>query len=433
MLYHAYEFNYALFKPLRSVANIGKFIYGSPFNPIAYTPLGKSAYAGSDLLETLTRRYKKPEWKLPTTVINNVEVAVSVKVAFRKPFCHLLHFKRDSEQFNEAVGKDVIQPRVLVVAPMSGHYATLLRGTVEALLPDNEVFITDWIGAREVSITEGKFDLNDYIDYLIEMMEFVGPGAHIVGVCQPGPAIISAVSVMSANKSKSLPASMTVMGSPIDTRLSPTIPNKLAEDKPLSWFKNQLIHTVPWPNVGFLRRVYPGFLQLGGFITMNQQRHTDAMKKYFGQLVEGDQDSVEKHRDFYDEYLAVQDLTEEFYIQTIVDVFKEHKLARGCFYHHDELVEPSKITKTALMTVEGELDDISGIGQTQAAHTLCSSIPDAMRIDHVQKGVGHYGVFNGRRFREQIVPKLNEFFHSHFDKKAELKLRSSCENLQLPH
>lgn len=433
MLYHAYEFNYALFKPLRSIANIGKFIYGSPFNPIAYTPLGKSAYAGSDLLETLTRRYKKPEWKLPTTCVNGVEVDVEVEKVLRMPFCHLLHFKRDTQQFNKAVAKDVMQPRVLVVAPMSGHYATLLRGTVEALLPDNEVFITDWIGAREVSITEGKFDFNDYIDYLIKMLEFVGPGAHIVGVCQPGPAIIAAVSVMSVKKSKSLPATMTVMGSPIDTRLSPTIPNKLAEDKPLTWFQNNLIHPVPWPNIGFMRRVYPGFLQLGGFITMNQQRHTDAMKKYFSQLVEGDQDSVEKHRDFYDEYLAVQDLTEEFYIQTIVDIFKEHKLARGVFYHQGELVEPSKITQTALMTVEGELDDISGVGQTQAAHTLCSNIPEAMRIDHVQKGVGHYGVFNGRRFREQIVPKLNGFFHSHFDKKAELKLRSNSKTINLPH
>ncbi|MDX2479854.1 MAG: polyhydroxyalkanoate depolymerase [Desulfuromusa sp.] len=433
MLYHAYEFNYALFKPLRAIANAGKFIHGSPFNPLAYTPLGKSAYAASELLETLTRRYQKPEWKLPKTLINNAEVKVTPKEVFRKPFCHLVHFKRDTRQFNKAVGKDKIQPRVLIVAPMSGHYATLLRGTVEALLPDNEVFITDWIGARDVSITKGKFDLNDYIDYLIEMMEFIGPGVHIVGVCQPGPAIISAVSVMSAKKSKSLPASMTIMGSPIDTRLSPTVPNKLAEEKPLGWFENQLIQTVPWPNLGFLRRVYPGFLQLGGFISMNQERHADAMKKYFKQLVEGDQDSIEKHRAFYDEYLAVQDLTEEFYIQTIVDVFKEHKLARGTFSHHGELVEPSKITKTALMTVEGELDDISGIGQTQAAHTLCSNIPKAMRIDHVQEGVGHYGVFNGYRFREQIVPKMNAFFHNHFDKKAEQTLRSKSKNIYLPH
>ncbi len=433
MLYHAYEFNYAMFKPLRNIANVGKFIYGSPFNPIAYTPFGKSAYAGSDLLETLTRRYQKPEWKLPTTQINGVEVKVTPKEVFRKSFCHLLHFKRDTMQFNKAVGKDTVQPRVLVVAPMSGHYATLLRGTVEALLPDNEVFITDWISAREVSITEGKFDLNTYVDYLIEMMEIVGPGAHIIGVCQPGPAIISAVSVMSQNKSKSLPASMTVMGSPIDTRLSPTVPNKVAEEKPLAWFKNQLIHTVPWPNIGFLRRVYPGFLQLGGFITMNQQRHADAMKQYFGHLVEGDQDSVEKHRDFYDEYLAVQDLTEEFYLQTIVDVFKEHKLARGTFFHQGELVDPARITEVALMTVEGELDDISGIGQTQAAHTLCCNIPEAMRIDHVQEGVGHYGVFNGRRFREQIVPKLNEFFLSHFDRKTEASFRLAIKNMTLPH
>lgn len=423
MLYHAYEFNYAMFKPLRNFANMGKHLFSSPVNPLAYTPYGRSLSAGFDVLESMTRRYLKPEWKLPTTTINDSTVAITPRVVLSKPFCDLVHFEREATVLRTALGKDAVQPRILLVAPMSGHYATLLRGTVEALLPDNEVYVTDWIGAKQVPYSEGRFDFNDYIDYVIEMLEFIGPGANVIGVCQPGPAILAAISVMSAEKSSSLPASMTLMGSPIDTRLSPTAPNKLAEERPLSWFKNNLIHTVPWPNAGFMRRVYPGFLQLGGFITMNQGRHTDAMKKYFNHLVEGDQDGADKHREFYDEYLAVLDLTEEFYLQTIVDVFKEHKLPKGELMHRGKKVDPSKITSVALMTVEGELDDISGIGQTQAAHTLCKNIPERKRIDYVQPSVGHYGVFNGRRFREQIVPRMNGFYREQYSLKKEKALR----------
>ncbi|HBR98574.1 MAG TPA: polyhydroxyalkanoate depolymerase, partial [Gammaproteobacteria bacterium] len=289
MLYHAYEMNYAMFKPMRYIAGFGKDLYSSPYNPIAYTLPGRVLSAGFDVLESMTRRYHKPGWKLPTTEINHTEVQVTPRVVHKNPFCNLVHFERDSLSLKTAAGKDAIQPRVLIVAPMSGHYATLLRGTVEALLPDNEVYITDWVSAREVPYSEGRFDMNDFIDYVIDMLRFIGPGAHVVGVCQPGPAILSAVSVMSADNSPSLPASMTLMGSPIDTRLSPTVPNKLAEERPLSWFQSQLIHSVPWPNPGFMRRVYPGFLQLGGFISMNQDRHNQAMKRYFNHLVEGDQ------------------------------------------------------------------------------------------------------------------------------------------------
>lgn len=432
MLYHAYELNYSMFKPLRQFATLGKHVFGSPANPMAYLPAGRSAVATCELIESLTRRYHKPEWKLPQTVINEQVVPVEPKVVHHKPFCNLIHFEREREAFLNAVGEDAVQPRVLLVAPLSGHYATLLRGTVEALMQNNEVYITDWLSAKEVPLSEGKFDLNDYVDYLIEFMEFLGPNTHVVGVCQPGPAILSAVSVMSAMDSVSLPASMTVMGSPIDTRRSPTVPNKLAEERPLSWFKSNLVHTVPWPNAGMMRHVYPGFLQLGGFITMNQERHTEAMKQYFNHLIEGDQDSAEKHRDFYDEYLAVLDLTAEFYLQTIEDVFQKHKIAKGEFYHNGLLVEPSKITKVALMTVEGELDDISGIGQTQAAHDLCSNIPESMRVDYVQPGVGHYGVFNGSRFRQHIVPRMNEFFRSYFDAEVEAQLRATRAELDLP-
>ena len=292
---------------------------------------------------------------------------------------------------------------------MSGHYATLLRGTVETFLPDSEVFITDWADARMVPLSDGRFDMNDFIDYLRDMISVLGPDVHVVAVCQPGPLALAAIARMAENKDPSRPASMTFMGSPIDTRQSPTVPNQLAHDKPYEWFAQNLIHTVPAPNPGALRRVYPGFLQLAGFMNMNLDRHVDAHWNFFNHLIEGDGDSAEKHRTFYDEYLAVMDLSEEFYLQTIQDVFQEHKLARGIQEHNGRLIDPGHITDVALLTVEGEKDDISGIGQTQAAHTLCSNLAEDLQDDWIQPSVGHYGVFNGRRFREQIAPRMRAF------------------------
>lgn len=277
------------------------------------------------------------------------------------------------------------------------------------MLPDHEVYITDWVDARHVPMMQGRFDLNDYIDYLIEFMRTIGPGVHGMAVCQPGPALLSAAAIMAEDEDPCRPSSITIMGSPIDTRRSPTTPNLLAQERDFSWFEQSMIYTVPAPYAGVMRRVYPGFVQLYSFLAMNSDRHMNAHYDYFQHLVEGDGDSADKHRTFYDEYLSVLDMTEEFYLQTIRDVFQEHKLPKGEFMHRGRLVRPEAIKDIALMTVEGENDDISGIGQTQAAHDLCVNIPDKMQLDYIQPGVGHYGVFNGSRWRKEIQPKVAEF------------------------
>lgn len=409
MLYHIYELNHAFISPLREMVGLNKRLLQSQYNLFPNTWASRNMLAACDLFESMTRRYGKPEWQISETKIKGHPVSVQIKKVWRANFCNLLHFERDISVLSSVGPKAAADPKVLLVAPMSGHHATLLRQTVEAFLPDYDVYVTDWIDAREVSLSVGRFDLNDYIDYLIQMLEFLGGGVNIVGICQPGPPVLAAVSILSAQPCDFLPASMIFMGSPIDTRRSPTVPNQVAKERSYDWFKDNMIYTVPWPNRGVGRRVYPGFLQLGGFITMNQDRHIEAHRKYFDHLVEGDCDSALKHREFYDEYLAVIDLTEEFYLQTIHDVFQEHLLPRNAFYHRGELVQPEKITQVRLMTVEGERDDISGIGQTQAAHELCSGIPPDWRVDYVQPNVGHYGVFSGKRFRTEIQPEIRKF------------------------
>jgi len=430
MLYHAYELNHAALAPLREAVEFNKRYLESPYNPASYTLFGRTAAAACDLFESMTRRYSKPLWGLNSTLVGDIEIAVQERVIWEKPFCRLLHFERSREGLAKAHGKaGWTHPRLLLVAPLSGHYATLLRGTVDAFLSEYEVYVTEWTDAREVPLSEGRFDLNDYIDYIIEMIEVLGPDIHIISICQPGPPVLAAVAVMSEQDNESLPSTMTFMGSPIDTRLSPTTPNKIAMERSFDWFKDNMIYTVPWPNKGIMRRVYPGFLQLSGFITMNQDRHVTAHNKYFEHLVEGDCDSAQRHRDFYNEYLAVLDLTEEFYLQTISDIFQEHRLPKGEFMHRGQLVQPSKITKVGLMTIEGENDDISGIGQTQAAHTLCVNIPQESQLDYIQTGVGHYGVFSGRRFRANVKPKIEDFMLKHFDVKRENHFQKANELL----
>jgi len=429
MLYHAYELNHAVVSPMRHWVDLGRMVMESPLNPAAYTTMGKSVAAALDLFESATRRYGKPDWEITETSINSYPVPITPRSVYSKPFCDVIHFKRDDDALHEAHGKTPTEPRVLLVAPLSGHYATLLRNTVQAFVADHEVYVTDWADARNVPYADGRFDLNTYIDYLIDMFEFLGPDINVIAICQPGPAVLSATALMSAAKSESLPATMTIMGSPIDTRCSPTVPNQLAEQKSYSWFKENMIYSVPWPNKGVMRKVYPGFIQLSGFISMNKDRHISAQWDYFQHLVKGDCDSTQKHRRFYDEYLSVLDLTEEFYLQTIVDVFQEHKLPRGIFKHHGELVDPGAITKVALMTVEGELDDISGIGQTQAAHSLCKNIPESMHYDYIQAGVGHYGVFSGTRFRTEIRPRICDFINNYFNKKKEVALKKKKPEL----
>lgn len=426
MLYSLVELSRAALLPWRAAANATRRSLRSPFNPMGDTWGGRTTAAAADLFESLTRYYGKPEWGVSPTHVDGAPVEVETETILAKPFCNLVHFKRDINALAAARGvapSQINDPKVLIVAPMSGHYATLLRGTVEAFLPDSEVYITDWLDARHVSVAEGRFDLDDYVLYVREMISAVGENTHVVAVCQPGPPTLAAIALMAEDEDPMRPASMTFMGSPIDTRKSPTVPNKLSEERPYSWFRDNLIHTVPAIYGGGMRRVYPGFLQLTGFINMNYDRHVDAHWRFFNHMVEGDGDSAEKHRVFYDEYLSVMDMTEEFYLQTIKDVFQEHKLARGLMTVRDRPVRPETITDVALLTVEGENDDISGIGQTQAAHTLCANIPASMQKDHIQKGVGHYGVFNGRRFREEIAPMMKQFMAAH-SRRARAKART---------
>ena len=426
MLYSAFEMSKSALAPWRQAAEWGAEFWRHPYNPATPSWLGRNSAASFDLVESLTRRYHKPKWDLDHIIINDVNVPVSIERVVEKDFGALLKFVRDPKQLKKA-GKTKPEPRVLIVAPMSGHFATLLRGTVLAMLPDHDVYITDWADARTVPLSAGRFDLNDFVDYLIAFMRHVGPGAHTMAVCQPGPALLAAVAVMSANNDPALPATMTFMGSPIDARQSPTETNKLAEKRDFNWFRKNMIMTVPAPYAGVMRQVYPGFVQLYSFMSMNQERHVAAHQDYFGHLVEGDGDSAAKHRKFYDEYLAVCDMTSEFYLQTIQDVFQDYKLATGKMMHHEQLVDPGLIKKTALMTVEGELDDISGIGQTQAAHDLCSGLPAKMKIDHVQPKVGHYGVFNGGRWRNEIQPKVAKFIRANFDPKKEVASRKKSK------
>ena len=407
MLYHAYEMTHAAVQPLRLQSDAMRRFYRSAFNPVAYTPVGKAVAAACEVFENVTRRYRKPEWGIDETMIFGLPVKVEPEVVHSKLFCDLPHFKRD-----ESTAGKRYDPKVLVVAPLSGHYATLLRGTVKAMLPEHDVYVTDWRDARVVPLMYGDFDLDDFIDYIIEFLQFIGPNTHVIGVCQPSVPVLAAVAAMAAADDPMQPASMTLMGGPIDTRRNPTAVNELAASRPLSWFEQSVIHTVPYPNPGVMRRVYPGFVQLSGFMTMNLERHMDAHAGLFRHLIEGDCDSVEQHQNFYDEYLSVMDLTAEFYLQTVKTVFQEHSLPDGRMLHHDELVDCGKIRKTALMTVEGELDDICGLGQTEAAHDLCVNIPIDDHYHYVQPGVGHYGVFNGTRWRTEIQPRVREMIRT---------------------
>jgi poly(3-hydroxybutyrate) depolymerase len=406
-MYWMYEMAYASLNPARAMTDATRMLFQNPLNPFSQTEFGKSVTAGCELFERTTRRYGKPEWGLHDTDVNGVRTPIEIRSVWEKPFCRLLYFDRKHPRPLRAP-----QPRVLIVAPMSGHYATLLRGTVEAFLPTHEVYITDWSDARQVPLAAGRFDLEDYIDYVIEMFHVLGGNVHVLAVCQPAVPVLAAVSVMEAENDPYVPLSMTLMGGPIDTRRNPTAVNNLAAEKGMDWFRNNVITKVPFPHPGIMRDVYPGFLQLTGFISMNRDRHVEAHKKLFENLVKGDGDLVDKHREFYDEYLAVMDLTAEYYLQTVDTVFVKHALPKGEMTHRGKLVDPSKVVNVALMTVDGENDDISGLGQTEATHMLCSSIPDDRRVHYVQKGVGHYGVFNGSRFKSEIVPRVSDFMLS---------------------
>lgn len=407
--YQLHEMAYLALAPARAASDFTRLWFNNPINPLAHTHVGRNIAASAELFERLTRRYGKPIFGLSSTVIDGKTVPVRDVAVWQRPFCKLLRFERDW-QGAEAPR----QPKLLIVAPMSGHYATLLRGTVDAFLPYYDVYITDWADARFVPRALGTFDLDDYIDYLIDICRFLGSSRdglplHTIGVCQPAVPLISAVALMEDHADPDVPVSMTLMGGPIDTRRSPTAVNLLAQERGSDWFRRNCIHQVPYPYLGVGRDVYPGFLQLSGFMAMNFDRHVNAHIEMFHHLVEGDGDSVEKHRDFYDEYLAVMDLTAEFYLQTVETVFVEHRLPKGTMMHRNERIDLTAIQRTGLMTVEGEKDDISGLGQTYAAQDLCINIPDKRKRHHQQQNVGHYGVFNGSRFRQEVAPRIREF------------------------
>jgi poly(3-hydroxybutyrate) depolymerase len=414
MLYSAYEAAYYASTPLRLAARLTRDFWSSPLNPAKDTELGRRIFANADLFANLTRRYGRPDWAIDSVEIDGQPVRVRPTVVWSSPWVKLTHFTRDMADLRRA-GRRELAPAVLIVAPLSGHYASLLRGTVQAFLQDHEVFITDWSNARDVSLMEGRFDFHDYVDHVRDMLRQLGPRPHVVAVCQPGPAVLAAAAMMAEDGEDSRPGTMTFMGSPIDARLSPTVTNKLAEERPFAWFKSTMIDTVPAPYPGMGRRVYPGFVQLYSFMSMNMDKHQDAHKQYLLDLMKGDGDAADKHLEFYDEYLSVLDLPEEFYLQTIDYVFQNYLLPKGELVHRGRPVQPGSISDIGLLTVEGENDDISGIGQTQAAHGLCTGLSAEFKEDYVQPYVGHYGVFNGRRFREEIYPRVRAFVRRHQD------------------
>lgn len=410
MLYHAYEMTHAAISPMRAAARMGQEVMRYPFNPLAESYGSRAVSAALEMFINATRRYGKPEFEIDTTTVDGVETPVVEETVLSKPFCNLLHFRRDTP-----AARARRDPKVLMIAPMSGHYATLLRGTVKAMLPEHEVFITDWVDAREVPMAQGTFDLDDFTDYIIEMVEHLsadGERIAVMAVCQPGIPAMAAASLMAKAKNPKRPASLVLMGSPIDASCNPKQPNDFARGRSLGWFEQNVIVRVPWPNLGFMRRVYPGFLQLTGFMSMNLDRHVDAHVTHFQHLVRGDGDGGDAHRRFYDEFMAVMDLTAEFYLQTIERVFQKRLMAIGAYLYRNTLVEPAAIEDIGLMTIEGEKDDITGLGQTEAAHKLATGLAAKHRKHLAVEGVGHYGVFNGSRWRNSIQPEVRDFIRA---------------------
>jgi poly(3-hydroxybutyrate) depolymerase len=415
MLYQIYETQRAMMEPFVDFAKATSKVLGNSKSPFAQNPLVQRVSAGYDLMYRLGKDYLKPEFGIQTVKVGKTEVTIHERTEINKPFCDLIRFKRytdDAQTLNHLKG----QPAVLIVAPLSGHYATLLRDTVKTMLQDHKVYITDWKNARTIPLSEGEFHLDDYVNYVQEFIRHVQSkygNCHVMSVCQPTVPVLAAVSLMATRKELT-PMSLTMMGGPIDARKSPTAVNNLAMNKPYSWFENNVIYKVPPNFAGAGRRVYPGFLQHSGFVAMNPQNHRNSHFDYFNDLIKGDDSSAESHRKFYDEYNAVLDMDADYYLETIATVFQDFKLVNGTWDVKNsngkpERVKPADIKTSALLTVEGELDDISGSGQTKAAHDLCSGIAKNSRRHFEAKGAGHYGIFSGRRWREQVYPEVKAF------------------------
>jgi poly(3-hydroxybutyrate) depolymerase len=410
MLYQFHEINRTLLTPLVQWAEASSKLFSNPVSPLAHTPFAQRIAAGYELMYRLGKDYEKPPFGIATTTVNGKEVPIVEQVRVDKPFCRLLHFKKDLSPDATAA---LDQPTVLLVAPLSGHHATLLRETVRELIKQHDVYITDWTDARMVPVSEGPFHLHDYIYYVQDFIRTLGPDVHVISVCQPTVPVLAAISLMATEYDPQLPRTMTMMGGPIDPRRSPTQVNDLAIQKPFSWFEHNVVYSVPPTYPAFGRKVYPGFLQHAGFVAMNPQRHAQSHWDFYLQLRAGDNESAEEHRKFYDEYNAVLDMPAEYYLETIKTVFQEFRLPRGIWEVEGKLVRPHDIRTVALFTIEGELDDISGSGQTQAAHDLCSSIPEHKKQHFVAPKCGHYGIFSGRRWREMVAPKIAEFIRAH--------------------
>ncbi len=419
MLYQIFETQRSLMEPFADFAQAASKLYGQTTSPMAQNPMAQRVSAGYDLLYRLGKDYEKPEFGIKSVEVDGVEVAIHERIELDKPFCELRRFKRFTDDA-ATLTKLKAQPVVLIVAPLSGHYATLLRDTVRTMLKDHKVYITDWKNARLVPLSEGEFHLDDYVNYVqdfIRDLQSKYGNCHIMSVCQPTVPVLAAVSLM-ASRGEKTPITMTMMGGPIDATKSPTSVNNLAMNKSFSWFENNVIYRVPDSFPGAGRRVYPGFLQHTGFVAMNPDRHLKSHYDYFQDLIKGDNSSIDSHREFYDEYNAVLDMDADYYLETINTVFQEFKLVRGTWEIKNpkgklELVRPQDIRTTALLTVEGELDDISGSGQTEAAHKLCSGIVRQEHHHLEAKGAGHYGIFSGRRWREVVYPHVKKFILEH--------------------
>lgn len=406
MLYDLHELQRSFLTPLAAFTDTGSQLFSHPYSPFAYTPVSRQIAAAYELVHRLGKDYEKPEWGLNTTQVDGKQVAVTQRIALSKPFCNLVHFERDLPADRER------DPRILLVAPLSGHHATLLRDTARALLPAHDIYVTDWMDARMVPASAGPFHLNDYVHYIRDFIQMLGPDVHVISVCQPTVPVLAAISLMAANGDSALPRTMVMMGGPIDARKSPTQVNRLATTKSYSWFENTVIHRVPTRYPGAGRRVYPGFLQHAGFMAMNPDRHLQSHYDFYMDLIKGDDDDAETHRRFYNEYNAVLDMPAEFYLDTIKMVFQDYALPKGSWNIDGQRVDPTAIKSVALLTIEGELDDISGQGQTRAAHDLCSSIPANRKHHYTAPDCGHYGIFSGRRWRETICPKIAAFIRS---------------------
>ncbi len=403
MLYQFYDWHRAALQPWQALAEMADEFYGHPVSPMSYVPGSRNVAAAFNLMGRLTQRYERPAFGIGSVRVGGRDVAVTERFEVDKPFCRLLHFVKDGA---------APQPKVIVFAPLSGHFATLLRDTVNVLLADHDVWITDWVDAKEVPLAHGPFHFDDYVDYVRDFLRHLGPEAHAISVCQPTVPVLAAVSLMAAS-GEATPRSLTMMGGPIDTRSSPTAVNDFARHRPMSWFESKVVQRVPMRYPGFMRRVYPGFLQFAGFVSMNPDRHFDSHVQYYQHLIVGDGESADSHRRFYDEYNAVMDLPAEYYLETVERVFHKQLLARGLLEVRGERVRPEAIRTSALFTIEGELDDISGPGQTKAAHVLCKGIPARRKAHFEAPGVGHYGIFSGRKYRETIYPKIRDFIARH--------------------